>query len=87
MIVLDQLRRGQARRVGAVVVGNVLPSQSSSAYPAGNFFPSSATSVLFSNLAGGDFSLLSSNSYYTSTLGLVGVNTSSLNAKISGVAW
>lgn len=72
---------------GAVVVGNVLPQQSSSGYPTGNFFPTNFASILFANLLGGDFSLTSSNAYYNSTLGRVGVNSSTLNSAIANVAY
>lgn len=70
---------------GAVVAGNVLPSQSASGYPAGNFFPSSMLSILFTNLLGGDFSLSSSNAYYSGTLGKIGVNSQTLNSLTNGV--
>ena len=65
-----------------VVAGNVLPGQPKSAYPANNFFPTAFSSVLFNS----DFSLTSANSFYTGSLGLVGVNTSTLNNLVSGVA-
>jgi len=69
---------------GAVVVGNVIPSQTANVYPAGNFFPSSTSSVVFTS-PGSDFSLVSSSPFYTSLLGRVGIATSLLNGQINGV--
>jgi hypothetical protein len=70
---------------GGVVVGNVLPGQPASTYPANNFFPSSILTVQITSLIGPNFSLASTSPYYTSLLGLVGVNSTTLNGLIGGV--
>lgn len=72
---------------GGVTVGNVVPLGVAKDYPANNFFPTNVSAISFTNLLGGDFSLLSSSPFVTSTLGLVGVSMSTLNSAIANVAY
>jgi hypothetical protein len=71
--------------VNGVVQGNVFPKQDASIFPANNFFPSSATTILFQALASGDFSLSSSNAFFSGVFGKIGVDNTALSAAISGV--
>ena len=70
---------------GSVVVGNVLPEQPAHIYPAANFFPAAASSILFQN-APSNFSLTSANPFYVGNYGLIGVNMTTLNSAVAGVA-
>ena len=65
---------------GATVGGNVLPGQSGSAYPINNFFPSSASGISFL----GDFTLASTNNFFSGSFGVIGVNGVKLATKTAG---
>jgi hypothetical protein len=65
---------------GGMVQGNVIIGGSSSAYPRGNYFPASSTSVGFNDLAEGVYSLLAGSTYDSLAPGKqsIGVNAAAL---------
>ena len=70
---------------GSVVIGNVFPAQPAELYPSGNFFPASWSLINFANSAVGDFTLSTSNPFYNSSLGRVGVDYAAVAAAVQGV--
>ena len=70
-----------------MLAGNVLPGQPFWIYPTNNFFPATFGSILFRASGSGDFSLTSANAFYSGVLGLIGVNMTTLNSMVSGVAY